>query len=112
MENVKRGASPDLFDILELQFKSLDETEQLVFLDFALFGNEWVASVINDSTPQLEDWVAWLTGLHLDTSPESVEDIVSINTSALKAFVIGCHISVRLEQALILSSIVSLLTLA
>lgn len=79
LENVKRGSSPDLFDILELQFKSLDETEQLIFLDIALFGNEWVASVINDSTPGLEDWLTWLAGLHMDTSRQSVEDIVSIS---------------------------------
>lgn len=66
-----QGPRLGLFDILELQFTSMDrETEQLIFLDIALFGREWYLTGGSD-------WWSWLAELH-STDLEAVEEIVSI----------------------------------
>lgn len=64
-----QGSCPGLFDILELQFTSMDrETEQLIFLDIALFGREWYLTGGSG-------WWSWLAQLH-NTDSESVKRVV------------------------------------
>ena len=86
LEDVKRGSTPGLFDILELQFKSLDQSEQLIFFDIALYGEEWLTSIFECTHPGFDDWVTWLAGLHMDTTAASVEEIVSTNSTNIESF--------------------------
>ncbi|KAG0627336.1 hypothetical protein M758_2G192700 [Ceratodon purpureus] len=70
LEDVDRGYSPNPFSILEMQFKSLEPIEQLFFLDIALFGDKVSISL------SAEDWVTWLGGLHMDSSPAFVKGVL------------------------------------
>ncbi|KAG0562315.1 hypothetical protein KC19_9G136400 [Ceratodon purpureus] len=70
LEAVDRGYSPNLFGILEMQFKSLEPIEQLFFLDIALFGDKVSISL------SAEDWFTWLEGLHMDSSPAFVKGVL------------------------------------
>ncbi|KAG0576751.1 hypothetical protein KC19_5G105100 [Ceratodon purpureus] len=70
LEAVDQGYSLDLFGILEMQFKSLEQIEQLFFLDIALFGDKVSISL------SAEDWVTWLGGLHMDSSPAFVKGVL------------------------------------
>ncbi|KAG0622823.1 hypothetical protein M758_3G126300 [Ceratodon purpureus] len=70
LEAVDRGHSPNLFSILEMQFKSLEPIEQLFFLDIALFGDKMSISL------SAENWVTWLGGLHMDSSPAFVKGVL------------------------------------
>ncbi|KAG0606854.1 hypothetical protein M758_9G173400 [Ceratodon purpureus] len=70
LEAVDRDDSPNVYGILEMQFKSLEPIEQLFFLDIALFGDKVSISL------SAEDWVTWLGGLHSDSSPASVKGVL------------------------------------
>ncbi|KAG0568842.1 hypothetical protein KC19_6G048600 [Ceratodon purpureus] len=76
LEDVKRGSTPGLFDILELQFKSLDQSLQLIFFDISLYGEEWLSSILECTYPGFDDWVTWLAELHMDAPPASVEEVL------------------------------------
>jgi len=71
LKDFNRLSRPTVFDILQLQFKSLDSNQQLFFLDIALYGREWYS--VGGS-----DWCTWLAGLHMDMSRGSAKVVVSI----------------------------------
>lgn len=64
-------SKPSIMSIIDLQFSTLHPSEQLLFLDIALYRKHW-------DIWGLRMWVEWLSGLH-EEKPTVVERKVSTN---------------------------------